>query len=228
MKKMSFISDLLGSLGQIVVASILWAFCCLPMFTIGPACTALYYSVVKVIRRERGNILEAYFHAFKLNFWQSLGWNLLLLSYYAVLALLAFLHIRTTGGFVLDNTMGVILAFAVLLSWMLPFLYPVISRFFYKGFALLRFLLYIAIRYFWVTLIALALLVVAVVLSLSNSAMLLFLPGIYTLILSWMLEPIFKSLSTDDGSLSYQEWYDDTDSVRWTEQVARAFRKKEQ
>ena len=228
MKKMSFISDLLGSLGQIVVASILWVFCCLPMFTIGPACTALYYSVVKVIRRERGNMLEAYFHAFKLNFWQSMGWNLLLLSYYAVLALLAFLHIRTTGGFVLDNTMGVILAFAVLLVWMLPFLYPVISRFFYKGFALLRFLLYIAIRYFWVTLIALALLIAAVVLFLSNSALLLFLPGIYTLILSWMLEPIFKTLSTDDGSLSYQEWYDDTDSVRWTEQVARAFRKKEQ
>lgn len=228
MKKMSFISDLLGSLGQIVVASILWVFCCLPMFTIGPACTALYYSVVKVIRRERGNMLEAYFHAFKLNFWQSMGWNLLLLSYYAVLALLAFLHIRTTGGFVLDNTMGVILAFAVLLVWMLPFLYPVISRFFYKGFALLRFLLYIAIRYFWVTLIALALLISAVVLFLSNSALLLFLPGIYTLILSWMLEPIFKTLSTDDGSLSYQEWYDDTDSVRWTEQVARAFRKKDQ
>lgn len=227
MKKMSVISEILNSLGQLVVASILWAFCCLPMFTIGPACTALYYAVVKVIRRDRSNILEAYFHAFKVNFWQSLGWNLILLSYYAVLALLAVIHISATGGFVLDNTIGVILAFAVLLSWILPFIYPAISRFFYKGLALLKFLLYISIRHLWVTVIALVLLIAVAALCIYNSALLLFLPGLYTLILSFMLEPIFKKLSTDDGSDSYQEWYGDTDTENWTQRLAKLFQKKE-
>lgn len=226
MKKMGILSELLNTMGQLIVASILWAVCCIPMFTIGPASTALYYSVVKTVRRERGNILESFFHAFKTNFWQSLSWNLLLLTYYGALALLAFLHIRTTGGFVLDNFIGAILAFAVLIGWMLPYIYPVISRFFHKGLALTRFLLYIGVRYFYVTLIALVLLAVTAVLCVYNSALLIFLPGLYTLVLSFLLEPIFKKLSTDDGSDSYAEWYGDADEENWTQRLAKVFEKK--
>ena len=69
MKLKNVFSDLLGNIGQLVVVSILWAFCCFPIFTIGASSTALYYSVVKVIRRGRSNTIEAFFQAFKENFW---------------------------------------------------------------------------------------------------------------------------------------------------------------
>ena len=210
MKAKSFISTLLGNIGQIVVGSILWVFCCLPIFTIGPACTALYYAIVKVVRRERSNMIEAFFHAFKANFWQSLNWNLILLSYYAVIALSATIRIRAVGGFVLDNVMGVIIALAALLIWLVPFVYPVISRFFHKGVSLFRFVLYIAVRYFVVTLLAIALLIGSLVLILHNSALLMFVPGIYTVILSYLLEPVFKRMSSQaEDSMNYDEWYAD-------------------
>lgn len=201
------ISKLLNILGQLVVASILWTFCCFPLFTIGPASTALYYAVVKVIRRDRSNIIEAFLQAFRGNFWQSSNWNLILLGYYGAVAMATLLRIRAAGGFVLDTVMGGILALAVLAVWLIPYLFPVISRFFHKGISLFCFVLYIAIRHFGVTLISLALLAGAACLCVHNSAWLLFLPGLYAWGQSYLLEPIFKAMSNDDGSGSYQEWY---------------------
>lgn len=209
MKVKNLLSDLLGNIGQIVVASILWTFCCFPIFTIGAASTALYYSVVKVIRRGRGNTIEAFFKAFKENFWQATNWNLILLSYYGVVALLAVLRIRAVGGFVLDTAMGGILVLALLAAWMIPFVYAVISRFFHRGTALVRFVLYIAVRYFGVTVICLVLLAGAFYLCLYNSALLMFVPAVYALVQSFLLEPVFKSMSNKDESDNYDEWYDE-------------------
>lgn len=48
----NFIWRFLDIMGQIVAASILWAVCCLPVITIGPSSTALYYAVVKSVRRR--------------------------------------------------------------------------------------------------------------------------------------------------------------------------------
>lgn len=208
-------SDLLNNLGQLVLVSILWGFCCLPVFTIGPASTALYYSVVKVIRREQSNILEAYFHSFKENFWQSVSWNLILLSYYALVSLAVIFRVRSTGGFQLDGPMGAILFFAFLAAWLIPFVYPVISRFYHKGGALFRFVLYIAIRHFGVTVLSLLVLGSCFLLALFNSASLLFVPGLYALFQSFLLEPIFKAMSDDDGSDSYKEWYNVIEKEPW-------------
>lgn len=205
-------SDLLNNLGQLVLVSILWGFCCLPVFTIGPACTALYYTVVKVIRRERSSTLEAYFHAFRENFWQSVYWNLGLLGYYAAVSLAFVLRVHAAGGFQLDGAMGAILVFAVLGAWLIPYVYPVISRFFHRGGALFRFVLYISIRHFGVTVLSLVLLAVCFYLVLLNSASLIFLPGLYALIQSFLLEPIFKTMSNDDDAFNYDEWYGDMDS----------------
>ena len=205
-------SDLLNGFGQLIVMSLLWSFCCLPLFTIGPACTALYYTVVKVLRRERSNTLEAFFHAFRANFWQSVNWNLILLGYYGAVSLAMVLRIRACGGFLLDTAMGCILMFAVLGAWLIPFVYPVISRFFHKGSALFRFVLYISIRHFGVTVLSLVILIGCFIFVLYNSASLLFVPGLYALGLSFLLEPIFKAMSNDNDAFNYDEWYGDMDS----------------
>lgn len=214
MKRKLLFSDLLNSFGQLVLVSILWGFCCLPVFTIGPACTALYYSVVKVVRRGRSSILEAYFHAFRENFWQSVYWNLILLGYYALVSLAFIFRIRSMGGFHLDGPMGAILVFAFLAAWLIPYVYPVISRFFHRGRALFRFVLYIAIRHFGVTVLSLVLLAGCFFLALLNSASLIFLPGLYALFQSFLLEPIFKGMSHNDGSFNYEEWYGGMDDEK--------------
>lgn len=47
--------------------SIIWTVCCVPVVTIGPATAALYYSVVKAIRKERSYPVKEFMSAFREN-----------------------------------------------------------------------------------------------------------------------------------------------------------------
>ena len=55
---------------DVIVLSLLWTLCCIPVITIGPATTALYYAIVKSIRKDRGYATKEFFKAFKMNFKQ--------------------------------------------------------------------------------------------------------------------------------------------------------------
>ena len=50
--------------------NILWFICCIPIITIGPATTALFYSCQKMARDEEGYITRSFFHSFRENFRQ--------------------------------------------------------------------------------------------------------------------------------------------------------------
>ncbi len=75
----------LGKMWDILVISILWLLLCLPIITIGPATTALYYTVVKVIRRERGYLFREFFHSFKMNFLNGMVLGIILMALYYIL-----------------------------------------------------------------------------------------------------------------------------------------------
>lgn len=91
----------LGKLIDCIVVSILWLFCCVPVITTfyvawqsatvpgwlicwavsflaGPATTALYYTINKVIRHGRSYIWKEYWHSFRANFKQSAAAMLIL------------------------------------------------------------------------------------------------------------------------------------------------------
>ena len=63
--------QMLGKLVDCVWVSILWFICCIPIFTIGASSTALYYTVHKSIRGNRGYTTRTFFGAFKDNFKQA-------------------------------------------------------------------------------------------------------------------------------------------------------------
>ena len=56
-----------GRVLDAVVLSVLFLLCCLPVVTIGPAASALYYSCVKYIRRGESGAYRGFFHAFRDN-----------------------------------------------------------------------------------------------------------------------------------------------------------------
>ncbi len=57
---------------DLLILSVIYIITCLPLVTIGVASTSLYYTVVKVIRRNRSTVIKEYFSCFKLNFKQGL------------------------------------------------------------------------------------------------------------------------------------------------------------
>ena len=104
-------------LADLVMLSLMWALCSIPLVTLGPATAALYDAAVKILRRgEAGNIYQRFFHSFRLNF--KVG----ALTSLAVLAAAVLLY--GLGNFLyrlaLTGKAGVVLYYAYLLLLLLP------------------------------------------------------------------------------------------------------------
>lgn len=75
----SKIMQIIGRISDLIVLNILFLICCLPVFTIGAAVTAMYALCFRMLRQEEGNIVKPYFRAFKENFRPATGiWAILI------------------------------------------------------------------------------------------------------------------------------------------------------
>lgn len=55
-------------IAKCIYLSFLWAMCCIPVFTAGASTTAMYYTVEKTIKNDRGYVAQSFFHSFKDSF----------------------------------------------------------------------------------------------------------------------------------------------------------------
>ena len=194
----------LNLLGQLILLSICYVVCCLPVITVGGATAALYYTVVKVLRRGQDSLFGAFFRELRGNFLQGLRINLVFLCYFGVLAYFAIPHLTAFRGQT-DAGLSVLIGLAFLGLLPLSFLYPAISRFYYRGTALFRFALMILGRHPLQIFGCALLLAAGLLLALSNPVSLLFVPGIVCYLQSLLLEPVFRAHSSRDSS--YDLWY---------------------
>ncbi len=74
----------LNKMVDAVILSALWVIFSIPVFTMGAASTALYYTVHKTLRRSRGYIYSNFWKSFRENFKQSTLIWLILLAIYAI------------------------------------------------------------------------------------------------------------------------------------------------
>ena len=58
----------LSTMVDVCGLSIVWIFLCLPVVTIGPATAALYYAVVRYVRRRESGAFGCFFRSFRTNF----------------------------------------------------------------------------------------------------------------------------------------------------------------
>ena len=196
---------------DMVFLSAVFTICCLPLVTLGPALTALYYSTVKAIRRDRSYPVKEFFHSFKRDFGQSFIAGVIL----AVFGVLAVLDVR----FVImnpDSPIGyaryLYLAFVLLAAFVSVYVFPLISRFSMKLSGVLKLSVYLSIRHFLTTVTALILLLAAGYVCLITSGLALFImPALVSLLDSLMIEKVLKRVMemqggavTDDNA---DQWY---------------------
>lgn len=196
----------LNLLGQLILLSILWTVCCLPIITVGASTVALYYTVVKVLRRNQDSLFAAFFREFRNNFLQSLNINMVFLCYFGILAYFAIQRLSAAQSGA-DIGFYVLVGLAILGALPLSFVYPTISRFYHKGGALVRFLLMVIGKHPHIVLGCTLLLAAGILLVLSNPAALLFVPGVVCYVQSLLLEPVFRKYSAADSDPNYEMWY---------------------
>lgn len=204
--KESKLHQVLTALIDIVWLGLLWLVCSLPVIPLGAASTALYYSMVKCVRHERGRATKEFFRAFRLNFRQAtLLWliclGVILLGAADVYAF-SQMGVRP-GDFLYVFSRLLLLPVPLLFPWIFAFL----SRFENTVSATLRFALWLAVRNWGKTLLLLLELAGALMIAWLLPQIAPLLPGALCLLMSFAIEPALRALS--DGQGTAEDWFNE-------------------
>ena len=206
--KRSGIGAAITAVIDIIWAGLLWLLCSLPLVTLGAASTALYYSVVKCIRHERGRLTKSFFSAFAREFKQStLLWLILL----GVEALLLFDVWALSAMGQSDATpFGIVSRIFLLLPLLLfPWLFAFVSRFSNTVGGTLKYCGYLALRHIGKTALMGAELIGFALVVWLMPAIAPLLPGLICLLLSLHIEPVFRAITAEAGTQGEDEWYNE-------------------
>ena len=70
----------LNRMADMIILNMLMLICCIPIITVGAACTAMHYVLLKMVRDEEGYLIKGFFKSFVQNFKQAtLIWVFMLL-----------------------------------------------------------------------------------------------------------------------------------------------------
>ena len=185
-RTVSLITDVCG-------LSFLWVLTSLPIITIGPATAALYFAVVRYVRRREDGAFAAFFRSFRLNLRQGV------LATLAVLlpAFLLQLGWRVCRAAASATPYGYAVMAGYSLLMVLPlgvllYLFPLLGRFTFSLGDLFRTAARLTLVHLPTALLLVILAVVSVMLCLQFVLPLFFLPALTALASSLLLEKIFR------------------------------------
>lgn len=114
--------------GDIFMINVMFVLCSLPIVTIGASLCALYAMSMKLVQREDGSIASGFIREFKRNFKQgTIAWLVVVFACVAIWGEL--FYIINFGGMMGKVYTVVVVLEIVALALVLPFLFPLISRY---------------------------------------------------------------------------------------------------
>lgn len=109
---------LMQRMTDIILLSVAWVVCCIPLVTAGAATAALYYTAMKLLRSEGDGTLKLFFASFRQNLRQ--GIPVLLLLALLGTALYADFTVLAPSGWVRTVLLVLAVAFALLAGMIFP------------------------------------------------------------------------------------------------------------
>lgn len=203
----SFISQIM----DVVALSLLWLVCSLPLVTIGPATAALYYCVVKCVRRGENKVFANFKAAFRENLKTGMILTVILLPLaYLLLCGAWLMWLAAAGGDTFAGVMGGAYLLALFLPLGVLFIaFPLLSRFTYGVKDCLWTALQLTIRHFPSAILLVVINGTMIWVSLQFWLFFPFLlsPGVAALLSSLFLERIFKKYTPRQEGEEDQPWY---------------------
>lgn len=194
-----------AKLFDLVVLSILWALLCVPLVSAGPATVALYYTVVKCVRRGEPDPYRNFFACFKQNFKTGAlaGLVALALGVFGIFAYNA-LGIMSAAG--VRAAFALYIAYTLLLIVLLgvvALMFPLLSRFTLRFSELFSRSFILAVRHLPSTLVVALLVLQLGIFTARYLYPLLFVPGLCALLSSLFFERIFLKYTPDEESSAH-------------------------
>ena len=194
---------------NIIYIGLLWLVCCLPVLTIGPASSAMYHSIVKSVRRGRGQADKTFFAAFKANF--RCGFKAWLVFLGLILLWLMSAIIRSSAdpeGIRMMSRLSLLLILPV--CYPLPWVFAYISRFDNSLKDSLKYSLYLSLRNPGRSIVLLLIPAGFAVLGSLAPVLIPLLPGFCCLAMSFFIEPVFRTITEKmDTDSNADKWYNE-------------------
>ena len=180
--------------------SVLWAMLCLPVVTVGPASSALYYTVVKCFRQGEKGTFGVFYRAFRENLKQGVIATLICLPVAAALAF-GYAVMRANWGSDLGAVMFVAYDIALIVpAGIVCWLFPLLGRFSFRLRDAFRTAAMLALRHLPTTVVTVLLALELGIFTLERWWPVCFAPALCALLTSLFFERIFpKYLSEADA-----------------------------
>lgn len=197
----------LTRVSDVCLISFLWLLCCLPVVTIGASTTAAYYTIVKVVKRQRGTMLREFFHSFRDNFMDSFLINLIYLLVEGILAFNIYLSFQalateTAASF---NFLFLYVALFLLMIGLSLHTYAALSRFVMKRLVLVKFALFLTFRHFLTTLALIVVFLAGLVLMALFPVCIVVMPPVCLFLYSLLMERVLWKYMTEEMRQAWKE-----------------------
>lgn len=202
----------IGKMVDILFLSIVWALLCIPIITIGPATTALYYVVVKVIRRERGYLFREFFKSFRSNFKRGAIIGVILTIAIVVLSF----DIMYAWGMMINNQnmgtilLGIFIAITIMMLCFTIYVFPILSRFEMTTKQIIKAASFMSVKHFPSTIAMAVILIISLFAAYIMPILSFVLPAVTALLISTFMERIFKKYMPEaeaSEETRKDEWY---------------------
>lgn len=191
---------------SVFYVSILWMFACIPVFTIGAATTAMYYTVNKVLRHDRGYIWREFWGAFRSNFKQSTVIWLITMAFSALMCLDTYIMWNyAQAGAAYGNLYVIfVIALVVTVMWAI-YVFPYVARFANTTKEIMKNAMLIAVANLPKTLAMFAILVIGVFLVYLFGILIFVIPSLCCWMINCILEGIFRKYMTEEEKIEEDE-----------------------
>ena len=182
---------------DVMALGFLWILCSIPIVTIGASTSALYYAMVKCIKKGNGYIAREFFRSFRTNLAPGCFiWILVVAASFAMQLNIGILMKKT------DSYVGLffICVYALTSVWIIAFacyVFPALSRFDMSSGWLIKLAMYMTVRYFGTTIALLLILACAGAIIWRFPILVIFAPGPVIFLMSEFLERVLKKHEPD-------------------------------
>lgn len=117
-----------GHIFDLFILNVLWLLFCIPIVTIGPATTAMYYSTIQMVLKEETTPSKDFFRSFRLNLKQGFLIGIPITFFFFFLSLDIYLCYKTGKGI---YTFFMVLFFVLLLfaAFTTLYIFPLLAKF---------------------------------------------------------------------------------------------------
>ncbi len=182
-------------LGDLIILTILWLICSIPVITIGASTTALYYVTTRQLSNREGYVSKDFFKSFKSNFLEATGVTILL----GVIGVVLYVNIHFFVPNTTIDTIILLVQYVLLyeLTIVTIYVFPVLSRFNLKFGQLLKTSLFMANRHLLTTFTCAILFVAVVLIVLRCGILIIVCAGSYAILTSLMFMKLFRKYVPD-------------------------------